>query len=68
LYGKQKSKLDPDGRFISPLEALCSAIYSFRTVLTEVKAALNVSLKATLDSLEEDKWIFEGDAKSKPAN
>lgn len=66
LYGKPNVHWDQAGMFLGKEAAsMCRTRLTETAILEEVKAALQSSMERKVQSLEADRWMFEGDVKSK---
>jgi hypothetical protein len=65
LYGKQTGHWDKNGMPCFPC-TMCDETLICPAVAAEIKAALASSMKKKVESLESDRWMFEGDGKFMP--
>lgn len=60
-YRKHQQHIEPNGKHHAGSQAKVESERSSLTSRPELKATLQASLQAKVESLEEDKWMFEGD-------
>ena len=65
LYGKQNNHWDQAGMLSPTQNSKRGAALIGVAILSEIKAALDSSLEKKAQSLEHDRWMFEGEGKSK---